>query len=101
MQRPTLFFLLLVITIACHNPNPKPTASIIVHGGAGYVTTDDMTEQQEKEIRDTIEKSLKKSNEHLAMVVRVLRQFKLPSTSWKTLPHFNAGKALSSLCWNP
>ncbi|MEC7616995.1 MAG: hypothetical protein VYD39_02135, partial [Bacteroidota bacterium] len=64
MQRPTLLLSLLVFTISCNNP--KPTASVIVHGGAGYVTTDDMTEQQEKEIRETIEKSLQKSNEHLA-----------------------------------
>ena len=90
MQRPTLLFLLLFFTIACNNP--KPTASVIVHGGAGYVTTDDMTEQQEKEIRETIEKSLQKSNEHLANGGTSVEAVQIAINILEDSTHFNAGK---------
>ena len=90
MQRPTLFLLLLVFTIACNNS--KPTASVIVHGGAGYVTTDDMTEQQEKEIRETIEKSLQKSNEHLANGGTSVEAVQIAINILEDSTHFNAGK---------
>ena len=90
MQRPTLLFLLLVFTISCNNL--KPTASVIVHGGAGYVTTDDMTEQQEKEIRETIEKSLQKSNEHLANGGTSVEAVQIAINILEDSTHFNAGK---------
>ena len=90
MQRPTLLLLLLFFTIACNNP--KPTASVIVHGGAGYVTTDDMTEQQEKEIRETIEKSLQKSNEHLANGGTSVEAVQIAINVLEDSTHFNAGK---------
>ena len=90
MQRPTLLFLLLFFTIACNNP--KPTASVIVHGGAGYVTTDDMTEQQEKEIRAVIEKSLQKSNEHLANGGTSVEAVQIAINILEDSSHFNAGK---------
>ena len=90
MQRPTLLLLILVFTISCNNP--KPTASVIVHGGAGYVTTDDMTEQQEKEIRDTIEKSLQKSNEHLANGGTSVEAVQIAINILEDSTHFNAGK---------
>ena len=92
MQRPTLFLLLLVFTLACSNPIPKPTASVIVHGGAGYVTTVDMTKQEEKEIRVTIEKSLKKSNEHLANGGTSVEAVKIAINILEDSTHFNAGK---------
>ena len=90
MQRPTILLLLLVFTTACKNP--KPTASVIVHGGAGYVTTDDMTEQQEKEIRATIEKSLQKSNEHLANGGTSVEAVQIAINILEDSTHFNAGK---------
>ena len=90
MQRPTLLLLLLVFTISCNNP--KPTASVIVHGGAGYVSTDDMTEQQEKEIRETIEKSLQKSNEHLANGGTSVEAVQIAINILEDSTHFNAGK---------
>ena len=90
MQRPTLLLLLLVFAIACNNP--KPTASVIVHGGAGYVTTDDMTEQQEKEIRETIEKSLQKSNEHLANGGTRVEAVQIAINILEDSTHFKAGK---------
>ncbi len=90
MQRPTLLLLLLVFTISCNNP--KPTASVIVHGGAGYVSTDDMTEQQEKEIRETIEKSLQKSNEHLANGGTSVEAIQIAINILEDSSHFNAGK---------
>ena len=90
MQRPTLLFLLLVFTISCNNL--KPTASVIVHGGAGYVTTDDMTEQQEKEIRETIKKSLQKSNEHLANGGTSVEAVQIAINILEDSTHFNAGK---------
>ena len=90
MQRPTLLLLLLVFTISCNNP--KPTASVIVHGGAGYVTTDDMTEQQEKEIRETIKKSLQKSNEHLANGGTSVEAVQIAINILEDSTHFNAGK---------
>ena len=90
MQRPTLLLLLLVFTISCNNP--KPTASVIVHGGAGYVSTDDMTEQQEKEIRETIKKSLQKSNEHLANGGTSVEAVQIAINILEDSTHFNAGK---------
>ena len=90
MERPTLFLLLLVFTIACNNP--KPTASVIVHGGAGYVTTDDMSVQQEKEIRATLEKSLQKSNEHLANGGTSVEAVQIAINILEDSTHFNAGK---------
>ena len=90
MQRPTLLLLLLVFTISCNNP--KPTASVVVHGGAGYVSTDDMTEQQEKEIRETIEKSLQKSNEHLANGGTSVEAVQIAINVLEDSTHFNAGK---------
>ena len=90
MQRPTLLLFLLVFIISCNNP--KPTASVIVHGGAGYVTTDDMTEQQEKEIRETIEKSLQKSNEHLANGGTSVEAVQIAINILEDSTHFNAGK---------
>ena len=90
MQRPTLLLFLLVFIISCNNP--KPTASVIVHGGAGYVSTDDMTEQQEKEIRETIEKSLQKSNEHLANGGTSVEAVQIAINILEDSTHFNAGK---------
>ncbi|MCH2655341.1 MAG: isoaspartyl peptidase/L-asparaginase [Flavobacteriales bacterium] len=90
MQRPTLLLFLLVFIISCNNP--KPTASVIVHGGAGYVTTDDMTEQQEKEIRAVIEKSLQKSNEHLANGGTSVEAVQIAINILEDSTHFNAGK---------
>ncbi len=90
MQRPTLLLFLLVFIISCNNP--KPTASVIVHGGAGYVTTDDMTEQQEKEIRETIEKSLQKSNEHLVNGGTSVEAVQIAINILEDSTHFNAGK---------
>ena len=40
MFKPTLFILLVITFISCHNPKPQPKAMVVVHGGAGYVSTD-------------------------------------------------------------
>ena len=66
MVKPTLFILLVITFISCHNPKPQPKAMVVVHGSAGYVSTDLMLLGEEEWVREEIEKSLQKSQQHLA-----------------------------------
>ena len=94
MQRPTLFYFLLIlfVTLSCRTSETQAVASVIVHGGAGYVTTDDMTDEQEREIRTTIEKSLQLSNEHLAKGGSSVEAVQIAINILENSTHFNAGK---------
>ena len=61
MVKPTLFFILVITIISCNNPKTQPKAMVIVHGGAGYVSTDLMLPGEEDGF-DAIEKSLPKKS---------------------------------------
>ena len=66
MVKPALLILLVITFISCHNPKPQPKAMVVVHGGAGYVSSDLMLPGEEEGVREAIEKSLQKSQQHLA-----------------------------------
>ena len=40
MFKPTFLIFIIVSVISCNNPKPQPKAMVVVHGGAGYVSTD-------------------------------------------------------------
>ena len=65
MLKPALFFILVISFFSCKNPKNQPKATVIVHGGAGYVSSDMMIPGEEEGIRDAIEKSLQISHQHL------------------------------------
>lgn len=52
--------------ISCKKTIKKPTAAVIVHGGAGNTTKDMMNETQVENIRAAIQFSLEKSQAHIA-----------------------------------
>lgn len=66
MVKPALFILLVSTVISCINPKSQPKAMVIVHGGAGNISSDLMISGEEEGIREAIEKSLQKSQQHLA-----------------------------------
>ena len=77
MFKPTLFILLVITFISCHNPKPQPKAMVVVHGGAGYVSTDLMIPGEEEGIREAIKKSLQKANSIWQMEVLALKRCEL------------------------
>lgn len=92
MVKPALFILLVITFISCHNPKPQPKAMVVVHGGAGYVSTDLMTPGEEEEIREAIEKSLQKSQQHLANGGTSVEAVQIAINILEDSPYFNAGK---------
>ena len=92
MVKPTIFFILVITIISCHNPKPQPKAMVIVHGGAGYVSTDLMLPGEEYGIRDAIEKSLQKSHQHLANGGTSVETVRIAINILEDSPYFNAGK---------
>jgi beta-aspartyl-peptidase (threonine type) len=92
MVKPALFILLIITFISCHNPKPQPKAMVVVHGGAGYVSTDLMTPGEEEEIREAIEKSLQKSQQHLANGGTSVEAVQIAINILEDSPYFNAGK---------
>ena len=92
MHIPTLFFLVLFTVLSCKNPKPQPTATVIVHGGAGYINTELMTQEEEDGIRKAIEKSLQKSHQHLADGGTSVEAVQIAINILEDSPYFNAGK---------
>ena len=92
MVKPTLLFILVITIISCNNPKPQPKAMVIVHGGAGYVSTDLMLLGEEDGIRDAIEKSLQKSHQHLANGGTSVEAVRIAINILEDSPYFNAGK---------
>lgn len=92
MHIPTLFFLVFFTILSCKNPKPQPTATVIVHGGAGYINTELMTQEEEDGIRKGIEKSLQKSHQHLANGGTSVEAVQIAINILEDSPYFNAGK---------
>ncbi|MDG1824004.1 MAG: isoaspartyl peptidase/L-asparaginase [Flavobacteriaceae bacterium] len=65
---------------------------VIVHGGAGYVSTDLMMPGEEVGVRDAIEKSLQKSQQHLANGGTSVEAVRIAINILEDSPFFNAGK---------
>jgi len=92
MYKPNIFILLIITIISCKNPKPQPKAMVIVHGGAGYFTTDMMAPGEEEEIRNAIEKSLQKSQRHLTNGGTSVEAVRIAINILEDSPYFNAGK---------
>jgi|TARA_Y200000002_G_scaffold360295_1_gene345446 beta-aspartyl-peptidase (threonine type) len=92
MVKPALFILLVITFISCHNPKPQPKAMVVVHGGAGYVSTDLMLPGEEEGVREAIEKSLQKSQQHLANGGTSVEAVRIAINILEDSPYFNAGK---------
>ena len=93
MVKPTLFFTCYYI-ISCHKPKTQPKAMVIVHGGAGYVSTDLMLLGEEDGFGRQSKNHFKKVNNIWQMEARVLKRCELQSIFIEDSPHFNAGKGL-------
>jgi beta-aspartyl-peptidase (threonine type) len=92
MVKPTLFILLVITLISCNNPKPQPKAMVIVHGGAGNITTDLMIPGEEEGIRKAIEKSLQRSQQYLANGGTSVEAVRIAINILENSPFFNAGK---------
>jgi beta-aspartyl-peptidase (threonine type) len=91
MVKPVLFILLVVTVISCKNTT-QPKAMVIVHGGAGNVSTDLMIPGEEEGIRKAIEKSLQKSQQHLTNGGTSVEAVQIAINILEDSPFFNAGK---------
>jgi len=60
MFKPTFLIFIIVSVISCNNQKTQPKAMVVVHGGAGYVSSDLMLPGEEEGVREAIEKSLQK-----------------------------------------
>ena len=92
MLKPALFFILVISFFSCKNPKNQPKATVIVHGGAGYVSSDMMIPGEEEGIRDAIEKSLQISHQHLANGGTSVEAVQIAINVLENSPFFNAGK---------
>ena len=92
MLKPALFFILVISFFSCKNPKNLPKATVIVHGGAGYVSSDMMIPGEEEGIRDAIEKSLQISHQHLANGGTSVEAVQIAINVLENSPFFNAGK---------
>ena len=92
MCKSSLFILLVIIFFSCKNPKPNPKAMVIVHGGAGYVSTDLMIPGEEEGVRKAIEKSLQKSQQHLVNGGTSVEAVRIAINILEDSHYFNAGK---------
>ena len=92
MFKPTLFILLVITFISCKNPKPHPKAMVVVHGGAGYVSSDLMLPGEEGGIREAIEKSLQESHQHMKNGGTSVEAVRIAINILEDSPYFNAGK---------
>jgi beta-aspartyl-peptidase (threonine type) len=65
---------------------------VVVHGGAGYVSTDLMLPGEEEGVREAIEKSLQKSQQLLANGGTSVEAVRIAINILEDSPYFNAGK---------
>ena len=92
MCKSSLFILLVIIFFSCKNPKPNPKAMVIVHGGAGYVSSDLMIPGEEEGVRKAIEKSLQKSQQHLVNGGTSVEAVRIAINILEDSHYFNAGK---------
>ena len=92
MYKSSLIILATIIVLSCKKTTTQPNATVIVHGGAGYVSTDLMLPGDEEGIRKTIEKSLQISHQHLANGGSSVEAVRIAINILEDSPYFNAGK---------
>jgi len=92
MFKPTLLIFIIVLVISCNNPKTQPKAMVIVHGGAGYVSSDLMLPGEEEGIREAIKKSLQDSYQHLKNGGTSVEAVRIAINILEDSPYFNAGK---------
>lgn len=92
MYKPSLVVIIIFIILSCEKYKSQPKAMVIVHGGAGYVSTDLMIPGEEEEVRKAIEESLKKSQQHLANGGTSVEAVRIAINILEDSPYFNAGK---------
>ena len=79
MFKPTLLIFVIFSVISCNNPKTQPKAMVVVHGGAGYVSTDLMLPGEEEGVREAIENHSKKANSIWQMEAPALKRCELQS----------------------
>ena len=92
MIKPTILIFIIVSVISCNNPKSQPKAMVVVHGGAGYVSSDLMLPGEEKGIREAIKKSLQESYLHLKNGGTSVEAVRIAINILEDSPYFNAGK---------
>ena len=92
MFKPTFLIFIIVSVISCNNQKTQPKAMVVVHGGAGYVSSDLMLPGEEEGIREAIKKSLQDSYQHLKNGVSSVEAVQIAINILEDSPYFNAGK---------
>ena len=92
MFKPTLLIFVIVSVISCNNPKTQPKAMVVVHGGAGYVSSDLMLPGEEEGIREAIKESLLESYQHLKNGGTSVEAVGIAINILEDSPYFNAGK---------
>ena len=92
MFKPTFLIFIIVSVISCNNQKTQPKAMVVVHGGAGYVSSDLMLPGEEDGIREAIKKSLQKSYQHLKNGGTSVEAVQIAINILEDSPYFNAGK---------
>ena len=92
MFKPTFLIFIIVSVISCNNQKTQPKAMVVVHGGAGYVSSDLMLPGEEEGIREAIKKSLKESYQHLKNGGTSVEAVQIAINILEDSPYFNAGK---------
>ena len=92
MIKPTILIFIIVSVISCNNLKSQPKAMVVVHGGAGYVSSDLMLPGEEKGIREAIKKSLQESYLHLKNGGTSVEAVRIAINILEDSPYFNAGK---------
>lgn len=92
MFKPTFLIFIIVSVISCNNQKTQPKAMVVVHGGAGYVSSDLMLPGEEEGIREAIKKSLQESYLHLKNGGTSVEAVRIAINILEDSPYFNAGK---------
>ena len=92
MNKKLIPILICFALISCKKTIKKPTATVIVHGGAGNTTTDMMNETQVENIRAAIQLSLEKSQAHIANGGTSVEAVQIAVNILENSECFNAGK---------
>ena len=92
MFKPTFLIFIIISVISCNNQKTQPKAMVVVHGGAGYVSSDLMLPGEEEGIREAIKKSLQESYQHLKNGGTSVEAVQIAINILEDSPYFNAGK---------
>ena len=92
MFKPTFLIFIIVSVISCNNQKTQPKAMVVVHGGAGYISSDLMLPGEEQGIREAIKKSLEESYQHLKNGGTSVEAVRIAINILEDSPYFNAGK---------